>query len=48
MYVFENNVGRQPKDCQPDYWLCVRAEEYDIRRDGPGIIETTPNGDERS
>jgi len=27
---------------QPEMWLCVRVEDYDIRRDGPGTIETQP------
>ena len=34
LYAFP--VTHTPKDCAPDFWLCVRQEDYDIRRDGPG------------
>lgn len=33
--VYAFPVTHSPKDCAPDYWLCVRAEDYNVRRDGP-------------
>lgn len=33
--VYAFPVTHTAKDCQPDYWLCVRKEDYDITQDGP-------------
>lgn len=36
VYAFDGPGDRAPSSTQPRYWLCVRTEDYDPKRDGPG------------
>lgn len=38
VYLFANERGGEPA-----FWLAIRVEDYDVKRDGPGQPESSQN-----